>query len=78
MAELSCAPPLLRLLIAQAAVTASVHPRPAAELNLPGLRSWPLKKYPHLVCYVERSDHIDVWRVPHGQRDILRRCGSPT
>jgi toxin ParE1/3/4 len=39
-------------------------------LDLPGLRSWPLTRYPHLVFYIERSDHIDVWRVLHGQRDI--------
>ena len=44
--------------------------RYAGELNLPGLRCWRLKKYPHLVFYVERSDHIDVWRVLHGMRDI--------
>ena len=44
--------------------------RYAAELNLPGLRFQPLKKYPHLVFYVERSDHIDVWRVLHGQRNL--------
>ena len=45
-------------------------PRYAHELNLPGLRSWSLTNYPHLVFYIERSDHIDVWRVLHGQRDI--------
>lgn len=45
-------------------------PRYAHELNLPGLRSWPLPRYPQLVFYVERVDHIDVWRVLHGQRDI--------
>ena len=45
-------------------------PRYAHELNLPGLQSWPLTRYPHLVFYVERPDHIDVWRVLHGQRDI--------
>jgi toxin ParE1/3/4 len=45
-------------------------PRYAHELNLPGLRSWPLTRYPYLVFYVERTDHIDVWRVLHGQRDI--------
>jgi toxin ParE1/3/4 len=44
--------------------------RYAGELNLPGLRFWRLKKYPHLVFYVERSSHIDVWRVLHGMRDI--------
>jgi len=48
----------------------SGSPRYAHELNLPGLRSWPLTRYPHLVFYVERPDLIDVWRVLHGQRDI--------
>ena len=45
-------------------------PRYAHELNLPGLRSWPLTRYPYLVFYIEHADHIDVWRVLHGQRDI--------
>lgn len=49
---------------------ATGSPRYAHELNLPGLRSWPLTRYPYLVFYVERDDHIDVWRVLHGQRDI--------
>jgi len=44
--------------------------RYAHELDLPELRSWPVKRYPFLVFYVERPDHIDVWRVLHGQRDI--------
>lgn len=45
-------------------------PRYAHELNLPGLRAWQLTRYPHIVFYVERLDHIDVWRVLHGMRDI--------
>lgn len=49
---------------------ATGSPRYAHELNLPGLRVWPLTRYPYLVFYVERPDHIDVWRVLHGQRDI--------
>ena len=44
--------------------------RYAHELNLQGLRFWPLRRYPHLVFYVERVDHIDVWRVLHRERDI--------
>ena len=32
--------------------------------------SWPLRKYPYLVFYVEQADHIDVWRVLHMKRDI--------
>lgn len=49
---------------------ATGSPRYAHELNLPGLRSWPLARYPYLVFYLERADHIDVWRVLHDGRDI--------
>jgi len=49
---------------------ATGSPRYAHELNLPGLRCWPLKRYPYLAFYVERDDHVDVWRILHGQRDI--------
>ena len=45
-------------------------PRFAFELRLEGLRAWPLRRYPYLVFYVEREDHLDVWRVLHAQRDI--------
>lgn len=45
-------------------------PRYAHELDLPGLRHRALKRYPYLVFYVERENHIDVWRVLHGRRDI--------
>ncbi len=44
--------------------------RHAHQLNLPGLRAWPLSGYPYLVFYVEHPDHVDVWRVLQGQRDI--------
>ncbi|MDR6956804.1 toxin ParE1/3/4 [Pseudomonas brassicacearum] len=49
---------------------ASGMSRYAHELNLPGLFCWPLKRYPYLVFYVERDEHVDVWRVLHGTRDI--------
>ncbi len=49
---------------------AAGSPRYAHELNLTGLRSWPLTRYPHLVFYVERPDYIDVWRVLHGKQHI--------
>lgn len=56
---------------------ATGSPRYAHELNLPGLRFWPLTRYPHLVFYIERDDHIDVWRVLHGQRDIPTWMQTP-
>ena len=49
---------------------ATGSPRYAHELNLPGLRAWPLTRYPYIVFYVEHPDYLDVWRVLHGQRDI--------
>lgn len=49
---------------------ATGSPRYAHELSLPDLRFWPVSHYPYLIFYVERHDHIDVWRVLHGQRDI--------
>ena len=52
----------------------------AHELDLPGLRSWPLTRYPYLIFfYVERDDHIDVWRVLQDQRDVPAefRTGGP-
>jgi toxin ParE1/3/4 len=44
--------------------------RYAHELNLPGLRAWPMARYSYAISYAERSDHLDVWRVLHAQRDI--------
>lgn len=49
---------------------ASGSSRYAHELDLPDLHYRPLKRYPYLVFYVERNDHIDVWRVLHGMNDI--------
>jgi toxin ParE1/3/4 len=48
----------------------SGSPRYAVELSLPGLRVMRVPRFPHLVFYVELVDHIEVWRVLHGQRDI--------
>ena len=44
--------------------------RYAHELNLPDLRFWLVPGYPYVVFYVERDDHVDVWRVLHAQQDI--------
>ena len=44
--------------------------RYAHELDLPGLRSRKLARFPYLIFYLDRGDHIDVWRVLHPRRDI--------
>jgi toxin ParE1/3/4 len=56
---------------------ATGSPRYAHELNLPGLRSWPLTRFPYLIFYFEHDDHVDVWRVLHGKRDIPAWMGEP-
>lgn len=55
---------------------ASGTPRHAQELDLPGLRAWPLARHPYLVFYVEADDHVDVWRVLHAKRDIPTWMGE--
>lgn len=45
-------------------------PRYAVELDLPGLRSRALRRFPYLVFYVDGADEVDVWRVLHAHRDI--------
>jgi toxin ParE1/3/4 len=55
----------------------SGSPRYAHELGLPGLRFRLLKRYPYMVFYVDRDDHIDVWRVLHGERDIPEWMREP-
>ena len=44
--------------------------RYAESLSLPGLRSLALRGFPYIIFYWERDDHIDVWRLLHGHRDI--------
>jgi len=56
---------------------ASGSPRFAHELDLPGLRSRRLARFPYLIFYVERDDHVDVWRVLHARRDIPSWLNEP-
>lgn len=42
----------------------------AHELDLAGVRHWRVGSFPFLIFYIERPDHIDVWRILHGRRDI--------
>lgn len=48
-------------------------PRYGEELDLPGLRSRNLKRFPHVVFYLEHDHSVDVWRVLHAKRDIPAR-----
>lgn len=45
-------------------------PRYGDFLGIENLRSRTVKRFPYLVFYVEREDHIDIWRILQAQRDI--------
>jgi len=61
---------LQRVLVHVARGLTAGSPRLAPALDLPGLRAWPLARFPHLVLAFERPDHFDVLRVLHGIRDL--------
>lgn len=48
----------------------SGSPRYGHELNLPELRSWPVRSFPYLVFYMTARGRVDVWRVLHREHDI--------
>lgn len=58
------------VLRAIASQPAAGSPRYAHELGMRGLRCRRLGRFPYLVFYIERGDHIDIWRVIHAHRDI--------
>lgn len=51
-------------------------PRYAHLLQIAGLRSRPVGRFPYRVLYVEHEDHIEVQRVLHTQRDIPAWLGE--
>ncbi|MEA9558072.1 type II toxin-antitoxin system RelE/ParE family toxin [Xanthomonas nasturtii] len=58
-----------------AVATITRHPgvgssRHGMLLQLPDIRSWPLKGYPYLLFYTAHATDLVIWRVLHMQRDI--------
>jgi toxin ParE1/3/4 len=51
-------------------------PRYGDLLGIENLRSRKVKHFPFLVFYVERVDHVDIWRILHDQRDIAASLQS--
>lgn len=47
------------------------------DLDIPGLRAFPIKRFDHAVFYVEAEDVVDVWRVLHTRRDIPETLEPP-
>ena len=42
----------------------------ASALDLEGLRTVPVKRFPYLIFYVELENQIEIWRVLHTSRDV--------
>jgi toxin ParE1/3/4 len=40
------------------------------ELDIPEVRTWPVRGFPYVVVYLDREDNVDVWRVLHTHRDL--------
>lgn len=63
-----------RQIAAQPGIGSTRH---AHELGIPGLRSWALNTHPYLLFYMQRDDHLDVWRVLHQHRDLAAWLTQP-
>jgi toxin ParE1/3/4 len=53
-------------------------PRYEHALNLPGLRTLSLGRFPYLVFYVEHPEQVEIWRILHGQSDVGAQFDEPT
>lgn len=47
------------------------------DLDIPGLRAFPIKRFGHAVFYVETDVVVDVWRILHTRRDIPETLEPP-
>ena len=58
---------------------ANGSPRHAHELEIPGLRFRRAGRFPYPIFHVETETEIEIWRVPHGAREIpewMRELGE--
>ena len=51
-------------------------PRLGKLLDIPGLRTWRVGKFPLLWCYFEREDHLDVVRLLGERQDLIAILGG--
>ena len=47
-------------------------PRTAIELDIEGIKSWSLKRFPHQIYYRVLDDRIELCRVLHPKREITQ------
>lgn len=46
------------------------------RLDIPGLRTWRVARFPLLWCYFERADHLDVVRLLGERQDVAAILGE--
>jgi len=51
-------------------------PRLGKLLDIAGLRTWRVGKFPLVWCYFERADHLDVVRLLGERQDIVAILGG--
>lgn len=39
--------------------------------GIPDLRTWTLRGFPYLICYVHLDHEVVVWRILHTRRDLI-------
>ena len=47
------------------------------DLDIPGLRTFPIKRFDHALFYVDTDDVVDVWRILHTRRHIPETLEPP-
>jgi toxin ParE1/3/4 len=52
-------------------------PRPAFDLDIEGVKSWTLKRFPHQIFYEIQNNHVELWRILHPRRDITQATLTP-
>ena len=52
-------------------------PRYSHQLQLPGVRTWPVKGFPHLIFYFASDGQLNIWRILHASRDIPTWLQAP-
>ena len=46
------------------------------RLDIPGQRTWRVRKFPLRWCYFDRGDHLDVVRLLGGRQDMAAALGD--
>jgi len=47
-------------------------PRPSYDLDIFGVKSWSLRRFPHQIFYLVQQDLIELWRILHPKRDVSK------